>query len=231
MPTVCLIIAECSALNTCGIVVICTVLALGSAQVVCSECVCSAFSIWCQLWFCACQVLSNLCRQRFILKVCPAPVRFGICSAVSARSGPLSAVCSGFRSPQRDQCSQKTSGTVAGAQRQRCIQCLQWPQPTLPAHSPLAPTGVHAHCSPRVQPPVPDVLLACCALGCRSPWCARYKLPDAFAICRACCTALAGFLLFSLRSVPGASRLRSGSVLCADSRVSSAISPCFLCRV
>ena len=107
MPMVCLIIAECSALNTCGIVVICTVLAhsIGSARHTrCAQGVgpaatdvCSAFSIWCQLWFRVCEALSNLHRQRFVFKVCPAPpVRFGICSVVSARTGPLSVVCSVF---------------------------------------------------------------------------------------------------------------------------------------
>lgn len=134
MPTVCLIIAECLALNTCGIVVICTVLALSVSSTQHTRCargvgpaaadVCSTFSIWCQLWFHVCQALSNLCRQRFASKVCPAPVRFGIYSVVSARSGLLSAACSVFWSPWCDQCSQQNAGSAARAQCQCCVQCL-----------------------------------------------------------------------------------------------------------
>lgn len=149
MPTVCLIIAECSALNTCGIAVICTVLALGVCSAWHTRCargvgpatadVCSTFSIWCQLWFRVCQTLSNLHRQRFVFKVCLAPVKFGICSVVSARTGPFSVTCSVFWFLWCDQCSQQTSGTVAGAQCQCGMQCLQWARPAAPAACSLCP--------------------------------------------------------------------------------------------
>lgn len=94
MPTVCLIIAECSALNTCGIIVICTVLVLSVCSTRHTRCargvgpaaadVCSAFSLWSQLWFHVCQALSNPHRQHFVFKVCPVPVRFGIRNIVLA---------------------------------------------------------------------------------------------------------------------------------------------------
>lgn len=171
----------------------------------------STFSPWCHLWFHICQVLNNLYRQCFIFKVCSVPVRFGICSPVSARTSLLSAVCPVFWLPWHDQCSQQTSGTVVGAQCQCCVQCLQWAQLLLLTHSLLAPAGLCACC----VPPAPNMLLAWYVLCDRSPWCGQYKLPDAFAIYRSCCIALVVFLLFSLCLVPDASSLWSGTMLCA----------------
>lgn len=224
LPTVCLIIAECSALNTCGIFVICIALALSGSSTQhtwyawgvrpATTDVCSAFSLWCQLWVCVCQALSHFRRQHFTFKVCPAPVRFGICSAVSARTGLFSAACSVFWSPWCDQCSQQTSGMWPELRASAvCGACSG----LSPGHHSVVPLSA---CFQRhvyllfVQPPVPDLLLTCCVLCDCSPWCGRYQLPDAFAIHKACCTAPVLLLLFSLCSVPDTSPLPSCSMLC-----------------
>lgn len=90
MPTVCLIIAECSALNTCGIIVIYTALAVSVSSARHTPCsqgvrpvaddVCSTFGVWCQLWFHVCQARSSLSSQG-------VP---GVCSAWHLRRSPCS---------------------------------------------------------------------------------------------------------------------------------------------
>lgn len=135
MPTVCLIIAECSALNTCGIVA-CTALALKCRQclepAVASGCgthrhrslqVPSTLGVNCGF---VCQALSHPCRQPLVSKVCLMPVWFGICSVPSACTGLLSAVCSAFWFLWYNQCSRQGSGTVAGGRCQCHRQCLLW---------------------------------------------------------------------------------------------------------
>lgn len=125
MPTVCLIIAECSALNTCGIIVIYTALALSVSSTRHTQCaqgvhpaaddVCSTFSIWCQLWF-----VFAKCSAISPFKVRPVSVRFGICSTAYAHTSQLSVLCSVFWFLWCDQCSQHTAGAERGAQ----CQCM-----------------------------------------------------------------------------------------------------------
>lgn len=100
MPTVCLIIAECSAVNTCGIIVIYTALTLSvssarhtqRAQSVhpAADDVCSTFSIWCQPWFCVCQALSNLSIQGVPCVCSTWHLRRSLCSHQPALRGALS---------------------------------------------------------------------------------------------------------------------------------------------
>lgn len=224
LPMVCLIIAECSALNTCGIFVICIALALSGSSTRHTWCargvrpattdVCSAFSLWCQLWLRVCQALSHFHRQHFIFKVCPVPVRFGICSAVNARTGLFSAACLVFWSPWCDQCSQRTPGMRPELKASAVSGACSGLSPghhsvlLLPARS---RRRVHLLF---VLHLVPDMLLMCCVLCDCSPWCGWYQLPDAFAIHKACCTTSVLLLLLSLCWVPDTSPLPSCSVLC-----------------
>lgn len=100
MPTVCLIIAECSALNTCGIIVIYTALTLSVSSAQHTQCaqgvhpatddVCSPFSTWCQLWFHVCQALSNLSIQGVPCVCSTWHLRRSLCSHQPALRAVLS---------------------------------------------------------------------------------------------------------------------------------------------
>lgn len=100
MPTVCLIIAECSALNTCGIIVIYTALTLSVSSAQHTQCaqgvhpaaddVCSTFSTCCQLWFHVCQALSNLSIQGVPCICSSWHLRHSLCSHQPALRAVLS---------------------------------------------------------------------------------------------------------------------------------------------